>query len=40
MESKSPQTEPANEHLEILEARKILNVKWSNLTIQNLKSSA
>ncbi|SHM58123.1 Pentapeptide repeat-containing protein [Mucilaginibacter sp. OK098] len=31
MESKSTQTEPANEHLEILEARKILNVKWSNL---------
>lgn len=31
MESKSPQAEPVNEHLEILEARKILNVKWSNL---------
>jgi uncharacterized protein YjbI with pentapeptide repeats len=31
MENKPSQTEPASEHLEIFEARKILNVKWSNL---------
>jgi uncharacterized protein YjbI with pentapeptide repeats len=37
MESKLPQTEPANEHLEILEARKILNVKWSNLDDSKFK---
>jgi uncharacterized protein YjbI with pentapeptide repeats len=31
MENKPSQTEPASEHLEIVEARKILDVKWSNL---------
>lgn len=31
MENQSPQAEPNKEHLEIIEARKILDVKWSNL---------
>jgi uncharacterized protein YjbI with pentapeptide repeats len=31
MENQSPQAEPHKEHLEIIEARKILDVKWSNL---------
>ena len=31
MENQPPQAEPIKEHLEIIEARKILDVKWSNL---------
>jgi len=31
MENQSPHAEPNKEHLEIIESRKILDVKWSNL---------
>jgi hypothetical protein len=31
MENQPPQAEPNKEHLEIIESRKILDVKWSNL---------